>query len=144
MCSSAVIESWQITRGSMLSSYLQIWMAFDISGLCHAHSILMLPNVAQTSIYDRITGTIMFFLWQVAAIRVEDLVQCLGRGLLSAPKDQWQRHIIGYVRVLWSFWVSLPWVPDDLLRMGLLIRPTTEFSVTRSPGGYIVSLVADK
>lgn len=128
----------------MLSSYLQVWMAFGISGLCHAHGILMFPNVSHASIYDRVVGTIMFFTWQAAAICIEDFVQHLASGVLRTRAGQRGQCLIGYAWVFWSFWVSLPWVADDLFRMGLIVQPAATMSPHRSPGGYIVSLIADR
>jgi hypothetical protein len=128
----------------MLSSYLQVWMAFGISGFCHAHGILMFPNVSHASIYNRVIGTIMFFTWQAAAVCTEDFVQHLASGLLRMGAGQRERRLIGYVWVFGSFWVSLPWVADDLFRMELIVPPAATMSPPRSPGRYIVNLIADR
>lgn len=143
-CSTAVIETLQIKRGSTLSSYLQVWMAFGVSGLCHAHGILMFPNVSHASIYNRVAGTNMVFAWQAAAVCIEDLVQHLASGLLRTKRGQRERRLIGYAWIFWSFWMSLPWVADDLFRTGLIVQPAAMPSPPRSPGGYIVSLMADR
>lgn len=124
--SAVVIKVCRIPRGTILSSQLQVWTAFLLSGLGHAQGLLMLPEQTRTSLITRTQGTMMFFLWQALVISCEDMLCMIyekhGRRL---DRTSHGCRFLGYMWVLLSFWISIPWVADDLLRAGLLTASTS-------------------
>lgn len=56
-----------------------------------------------------------YFLWQAAAITFEDFVQWGWKRVFRPPKGP--VHLIGYIWVICSFWFSLPWAGDVMMRV---------------------------
>lgn len=128
-CSAVTIKVCRIPRGTVLSSQTQIWIAFLLSGLGHAQGLLMLPWPTRTSLLSKTHGTMMFFLWQALMISCEDALHILYQkhGMGLGPLSQ-RLRALGYLWVLLSFWISIPWVADNLLRAGLLTASRDGFS----------------
>ncbi|KAF2179246.1 hypothetical protein K469DRAFT_754016 [Zopfia rhizophila CBS 207.26] len=127
-----VVDVLRIPRGSNLSSYTQIWLAFAISGLMHTQFFVLLPYPSNINFSERTMGVMAFFMWQAAAITLEDFVQwvwCKSGG--SVEKSNWFKTVIGYSWVLGSFWISLPWVADVMMRIRLTEESFLGFSVVR-------------
>ena len=126
----AFVDAVGIKRGSTLSSYTQLWLAFLISALMHAQSFLILPSPTNITLSERTVGVVQFFLWQAAAITFEDFVQWLWArlgGKTSGPSIF--RTVIGYVWVVWSFWYSVPLGADVWMRMRIGQEPFLPFTV---------------
>ncbi|KAI1778795.1 membrane bound O-acyl transferase family-domain-containing protein [Hypoxylon cercidicola] len=127
------VDFLSIPRGTNLSSYLQIWLAFAISGFMHAQSMLLLPHPSNITFSERTVGVMAFFMWQAAAITMEDFVQWLwskySGGREASP---WISRFVGYAWVIWSFWVSLPWAADVMMRIRLTEESFLGFSMLRS------------
>ncbi|OTB04086.1 hypothetical protein M426DRAFT_321179 [Hypoxylon sp. CI-4A] len=128
-----IVDFLSIHRGTNISSYIQIWLAFTISGFMHAQSMLLLPHPSNITFAERTAGVMAFFLWQAAAITTEDFVQWLW-GKLSGDLEvnPWARRFIGYTWVISTFWVSLPWAADVMMRIRLTEESFLGFSILRS------------
>jgi len=113
-----VVKALGIRRGTNLSSYTQLWLAFFTSGFFHAASILLMPSPINITFRERTTGIMLFFLWQAAAVTTEDFVQYLWKTICGSPKrgSQWPT-VVGFCWVILSFWISLPWAGDVLMRV---------------------------
>ena len=66
-----------IKRGTNMFSYTQLRLAFTLSGIFHALSQLMAPSPINITSEERTVGIFLFFLWQAAAITIEDCVHWL-------------------------------------------------------------------
>ncbi|POS75434.1 hypothetical protein DHEL01_v206176 [Diaporthe helianthi] len=124
-----VINTIGIARGTNLSSYTQIWLAFVASGLMHAQSMLLLPHPPNITVSERTLGVLAFFLWQAAAITIEDLFQWLYRRTYSGFLSQRAMNVIGYAWVIVSFWISLPWAGNVMMRLRLTEKSFLGFSL---------------
>jgi len=99
--------------------------------------MLMLAAPTTLKIGDRTLGTISFFLWQALVISVEDATLWMtARGRFNFGKGESCRYV-GLLWVMTSFWILVPWVANDLLRMGLLTPPM----LPNSPMEHIAALV---
>ncbi|KAI1176310.1 membrane bound O-acyl transferase family-domain-containing protein [Nemania sp. FL0916] len=117
--SDAASRKLGASKGSTTDTYLRLWIAFTISGAMHAGSMLILPCPANLTLADRTVGMIVFFMWQAAAITVEDFVQWaweLFYGDDTSPVARWAT-VLGYAWVVTSFWISLPMAGDVMLRL---------------------------
>lgn len=85
----------------------------------------MLPNLTRVPTFTRIRGTLIFFIWQAFAITVED-VFCMACRRCDVSKNHYLQkfRFVGFFWVLLSFWISIPFVADDLLRAGVLTTST--------------------
>lgn len=90
-------------------------MTFTVSGIFHALSILLMPCPKNITFYERTAGIMYYFLWQAAVITLEDFVQWLWKKAFGSPKGP--THIIGYLWVICSFYLSLPLAGDVMLRV---------------------------
>jgi hypothetical protein len=119
-----------IKRGTNLSSYFQLWLAFFTSGCMHAASMMMLPAPVNITWQERTLGMLQFFLWQAAAITFEDFVQWTLRGRWETSR-RWRllRPWIGYVWVTCSMWYSLPFAGDVMLRIRLQEKSFLPFTL---------------
>lgn len=111
-------------RGSKLSSYTQLYVAFIISGIGHAISIAYYPFregvPADSSHY---IGTLWFFVAQALAITFEDIAIGIYNRQKRVVLSDGTRKVIGYVWVIFWFYYSLPWALDEHLNKGLGYRP---------------------
>lgn len=90
-----------IQHGTNLSSYLQIWFGFLVSGFFHATSHLILPSPIDVSVAERAYPIFLFFTLQAAAITFEDMAQwgwCKGMGY-GEGQTKW-RKLVGYIWVV--------------------------------------------
>ena len=116
----AVVDAIGIPRGTMLSSYIQLWLAFLMSGIGHAASILVLPSPVNITLDERTTGLVWFFLSQAALITLEDLIQWLwNRFTIIRSHHASFNTIVGYIWVVWTLWYTLPMAGDVYVRMRL-------------------------
>lgn len=99
-----------------------------ISGVMHAASMLILPSPSNLSLGDRTLGIFYFFLWQAAAVTLEDFFQWCYRG----PKLGGWASILGYAWVVGSFWFSLPLAGDTMLRLRMGEDVPLPFSMFQS------------
>ncbi|KAH8888278.1 toxin biosynthesis protein [Thozetella sp. PMI_491] len=127
-----VVDRLGIRRGTNLSSYLQIWIAFAFSGFMHAQSMLLLPRPPNITATESTVGVMAFFLWQAAAITAEDLAQWLWRKVSGDVMiDRRIRKWLGYSWVILSFWISLPWAADVMMRIRLTEESFLGFSLVK-------------
>lgn len=106
-----------IKRGTNLSSYTQLWLAFTLSGVFHALSQLMAPSPTNITFEERTVGIFLFFLWQAAVITIEDGVHWLWkRGGDDFANPSVFRTGVGYLWVCFSMWCSIPLAGDVFLR----------------------------
>jgi len=108
-----------------MSSYTQLWLSFLISGLGHAASIVVLPSPDNITFSERSYGLVAFFLFQAAAITIEDFVLWL-RGPRSSSVFG---SLLGYGWVAGTLWYSLPLAGDVYVRMRLGEKPLLPFTV---------------
>jgi len=126
----AFIDALHVKRGTILSSYVQLWLAFTISGFMHAASMLMLPAPINITWSERTVGMLQFFLWQAAAITFEDFVQWALRGQYDQSKNSRTcRSCIGYLWVTCFMWYSLPFAGDVMLRIRLTEKSFLPFTL---------------
>lgn len=84
----------------------------------HAASMTLMPCPANVPEWDRWRGLLLYFIWQAAVITTEDFVIYFWRNVWGGGQEKrmWKR-LVGYVWVTWSFWASLPWAADVLLKL---------------------------
>ncbi|KAI1457506.1 toxin biosynthesis protein [Annulohypoxylon moriforme] len=135
-----------IPRGCNLSSYTKLYLAFLISGSFHTLGQLHLPRPSNITAEDCALGFLLFFLWQAAAITLEDFVIYVRdrvAGKPSSPGTQQLYTLLGYTWVFMSMWWSLPFVGNAVLRIRVgtesfapfpLMRPIVEAYVPIPPG----------
>lgn len=123
------MDTLGIVRGTTLASYMHIWLAFFISGCMHAQSMALLPRPANITLYEATAGIMHFFLWQALAITFEDFVMWLWKtsGKSDAPMA-WKAGI-GYLWVVISMFISLPWAANVMMRLRLTEESFLGFSV---------------
>ncbi|KAJ4474273.1 hypothetical protein J3R30DRAFT_3507258 [Lentinula aciculospora] len=94
---------FRFSKGSVASSYTQLYIAFFLSGLIHVTS------------FD--TRPVWFFLSQAATITFEDIVICFGRkiGLRSSPTTR----LLGYVWVFCSLTLTFGIWLDSMNSAGI-------------------------
>lgn len=128
-----ITNQLSIPRGTTLSSQSQIWIAFTVSGFMHAQSMLLLPHPPNINFEERTWGVMKFFLWQAAAITFEDFVQWIWTKVAGKRENHRSRAKtwIGYAWVVTSFWISLPWAADVMMRIRLTEKSFLGFSVVR-------------
>ncbi|KAI8632625.1 membrane bound O-acyl transferase family-domain-containing protein [Xylariaceae sp. FL1651] len=123
--SEAAVSHMNIEKGSTTSTYLRLWIAFAISGIMHAGSMVILPSPANLTLADRTVGIFCFFVWQAVAITLEDLMQWVwklsrdrvgGQPVASSSPPLWVT-VLGYVWVVASFWFSLPMAGGVMLKL---------------------------
>ncbi|PSN66993.1 hypothetical protein BS50DRAFT_588029 [Corynespora cassiicola Philippines] len=114
----SLVDALGIKRGTNTSSYTQLWISFAISGVMHAASMTLMPCPANVPEWHRWRGLLLYFMWQALAITTEDLVMYLWRTAFggSGRSSTW-KNVVGYMWVTWSFWTSLPWAADVLLKL---------------------------
>ncbi|KAK8154306.1 putative toxin biosynthesis protein [Phyllosticta citrichinensis] len=112
-----LLDLFGIRRGTNTSSYTQLWLSFAISGFMHAASLTLMPCPANVPERDRWVGLMCYFLWQAAAITLEDFVLFLWRKNFGVGSSGALTNIVGYIWVTCSFWFSLPMAADVLLKL---------------------------
>ncbi|KAI1422000.1 membrane bound O-acyl transferase family-domain-containing protein [Xylaria sp. FL1777] len=137
----AFVDALGIRRGTNWSSYTTLYLAFLFSGTFHALSQRQMPCPVDVSDSERVVGFFLFFVWQAAAITVEDFVQwswgryTKERGL---SRNIFISRVVGYIWVTWCIWTSLPLAGDTFLRMRLGEESFLPFSLT---GPYVDKFV---
>ena len=129
---NAFIQILKIPRGTNLSSYTTLYLAFTMSGAFHALSQLQMPCPTNITPAERTVGFFLFFVWQAAAITLEDLMQWCwrkaGRGLRQ-DTGKLGRRLVGYVWITVSMWASMPLVADTFLRMRIGTESFLPFTI---------------
>lgn len=108
-----------ITRGTTLSSYTQLWLAFAISGTMHANSMLGLPRPLNITTAECTLGMLRFFLWQALAITGEDFFMWGCRSSFGGAVPRDIKTVVGRVWSTGSCWYSIACAGDVMLRMRL-------------------------
>ena len=73
-----------------------------------------------------------FFVWQALAITLEDIAQWMWKKTISPTgKKSQMTTVIGYIWVIMSFWISLPWAADVMMRVRLTEKSFLGFTVMR-------------
>ncbi|KAG9230929.1 toxin biosynthesis protein [Amylocarpus encephaloides] len=124
----------RIQRGTNLSSYTKLYLAFAISGMFHALSQLQMPCPTNITPSERCWGFFLFFVWQTVAITLEDCVQWLYKkagGKFEDVRGRTLRTAAGYCWVIGSMWLSIPLVGDTFLRMRMGVDSLLPFSIAR-------------
>lgn len=122
-----------IKKGTNLSSYSTLYLAFLFSGIFHAISQRQMPRPADVSDSDIVVGFFLFFVWQAAAITVEDFAQwCWKRsaGVHGLGESRYVVRLVGYIWVTLSIWASLPLAGDCFLRMRMGEQSFLPFTLT--------------
>ncbi|KAF2446664.1 hypothetical protein P171DRAFT_430761 [Karstenula rhodostoma CBS 690.94] len=123
------IDALHIARGTTLASYAHVWLAFFISGFMHAQSMALLPRPPNITLHEATAGMLYFFLWQAFAITAEDFVIWLWKTSgLSINPAPWN-SVLGYVWVIFSMWISIPWAADVMMRLRLTEESFLGFTV---------------
>lgn len=132
-----VVDTLHISRGTVWSSQLQIWLSFFLSAIFHAQCHLILPAPGNITLEDRTVPIFFFFLWQAFAISLEDLAHAVSSPLIRRlgleRMKGWAmaKKLIGWMWVLTSFWISIPWVADLTLRFRFGDELMIPFSVVK-------------
>jgi hypothetical protein len=90
----------------------------------------LLPRPRNITLFDATVGVVQFFVWQALAITLEDFAQYLWRQ--SGQKIERLgrlRYIMGYLWVVCSMWISLPWAADVMMRLKLTEESFLGFTV---------------
>jgi hypothetical protein len=132
--SDALASFLRIPKGTNLSSYTKLYFAFLFSGTFHALSQLQMPSPVNITASERTNGFFFFFVWQMAAITLEDFAQWAVRktnfaGL--AKEGSGIRRVIGWVWVTTVMWKGMPLVGDTFLRMRMGVDPLLPNSFSR-------------
>ncbi|KAG1795344.1 membrane bound O-acyl transferase family-domain-containing protein [Suillus plorans] len=106
-------------RGTPGSSYVQIYVAFLLSGLVHTGGDIVLSG-SSTSAVSRPFFSMPFFFMQAVVITLEDALIRTGRRL--GVKDSFWTRALGFVWVaIWFGW-CVPGFAEDMIRAGGGIR----------------------
>ncbi|KAH6666346.1 toxin biosynthesis protein [Halenospora varia] len=128
----------KIPRGTNLSSYTKLYLAFLLSGTFHSLGQLHLPRSSNITAGECAEGFFLFFVWQAAAITAEDFAKWIVRKNGWSPQSNKSKrycNMIGHAWVFFSMWMSFPIVGDTMLRMRIgtgqfapfpLMRPLVE------------------
>ncbi|KDQ11714.1 hypothetical protein BOTBODRAFT_35147 [Botryobasidium botryosum FD-172 SS1] len=122
----------RLPRGSYLSAFVQLLVAFSLSALMHCGGDYMAVR--------RLDISWPFFTSQAFGIAAEDWVIKLGGGMVSSAVV---RRVIGYVWVLSWFRLSVPWIVGSWVDMGLVATPkSSRISVLNGlwSGDWVVHL----
>ncbi|KAI0516996.1 toxin biosynthesis protein [Xylaria bambusicola] len=114
--SDAIASFLHISRGSNLSSYTKLYIAFSISGTFHALGLLYLPRPSNIDAWRCSFTLFKFFILQSAAITLEDFIIWCGRRVIKGNLHGSVR-MIGYVWVFCFMWWSLQLVGDSVLEL---------------------------
>ena len=126
----AFVDYFGIKRGTNLSSYTQLWLAFLLSGCMHANSMLGLPAPFNITRSERTVGMVQFFLFQAAAITFEDFVQWGWKRLGGKTENAGPLlRTVGYVWVVGCFWYSMHFAANVMLRMRLMEESFLPFTL---------------
>ncbi|ETS77620.1 hypothetical protein PFICI_09682 [Pestalotiopsis fici W106-1] len=110
----------RIPRGTNLSSYTKLYLAFLISGTFHALGQLHLPRPSNITAAECTMGFIYFFMSQAIAITLEDFVIWLGCSSGLMPESPRAKRCIKWLGRTWVFlfilW-TLPFVGDIILKV---------------------------
>ncbi|KAF2677290.1 putative toxin biosynthesis protein [Lentithecium fluviatile CBS 122367] len=126
---------FRIPKGTNMSSYMKLWLAFIISGFFHAVSSLQMPFPDNLTPGERSLGFWWFFIWNVSAITLEDFLLWIVKK--TFPKGQftregsWVRTVVGYLWVSLVIWQGLPLVGDMCLRMRVGAESPLPFSLSQ-------------
>ena len=132
------MEVLGIRRGTNWSSYTQLYFTFFISGIFHSASLLLMPYPTNITFRQRTIGIMYYFLWQAVAITLEDMVQWAWRSVFGKVKaNNRLANITGYVWVICSFWFSLPWAGDVMMRIKMGETSPFPFAITGRLMKYI-------
>lgn len=132
--SDCLINALNIPRGTSLSNYTQVYLAFAISGVLHAFGDFVVAGPSYTGI------SLRFFLSQALAITFEDAVLALARRAGFSDWPTRMARIVGYVWVFVWFSVSLPLFQDWQLALYPEFEAVLPFSVVRTyvpPAVYV-------
>jgi len=92
---SGLEDFLRIQRGTKISSNLQLWAAFAISGVMHAVSMLMLPAPTNITFEDKSVGMMQFFYGKLRLLLRKIL--CIGFGKrFPARGKRW-----AFVQIYW-------------------------------------------
>jgi uncharacterized membrane protein len=89
------------------------------------------------SFSSRSVGFFQFFIWQAAAITLEDFVLYLWRTAVGTTQERrlWHR-LVGYAWVICWFAFSLPYFMDIMLKMKNFEKPMLPFTVMEAVVPY--------
>lgn len=85
----------------------------------HANSMRGLPRPSNITTTDCTLGMLRFFLWQALAITLEDLAMWICQHTFGGKGPKAFQSVVGWAWVLVSFWFSMHWAGDVMLRMRL-------------------------
>ncbi|GAW14658.1 hypothetical protein ANO14919_040610 [Xylariales sp. No.14919] len=132
-----IVDLFRIPRQTPLSSNTQVWLAFLMSSFFHAQLNLITPVPSNIEFAERTIGMFRFFMWQALAISFEDTMRSIcGRG--ERIGSIWEgggricnvlRKPLGWIWVILSFWVSIPWAADVTLRFRFGDESMVPFSI---------------
>ncbi|CAI6334459.1 unnamed protein product [Periconia digitata] len=132
--SDAVATFFRIRKGTNMSSYTKLYTAFLISGTFHALSQLQMPSPINITAEERTRGFFLFFVWQMAAITLEDFVQWIVRTTrvpIFRGEGTWISTVVGWAWVTVVMWKGLPLVGDTFVRMRMGVDPLLPNSFSR-------------
>lgn len=92
----------QYPKGSFMSAYIQLFVAFFVSGIIHGAA-----DFVAIHDFHRVVRNIRYFVLQAVAILFEDTVIAYGKknGIKSVPK------VVGYAWVVgWMVWSGPIWL----------------------------------
>lgn len=130
----AMAAVFNIPKGTNLSSYSKLYFAFLFSGTFHALSQLQMPSPVNITVSERTVGFLLFFIWQMAAITLEDFAQWLGKKVNFAGLSREKSTIrtwIGWTWVTVVMWKGLPLVGDTFLRLRMGVDSLLPYSLCR-------------
>lgn len=136
--SQAVVSKLGIKRGTLLSSYTQLYFSFLLSATGHGIVIYGMPHGPKHTVWDRFWSFWLCFALQAVAIHLEDFV-IWGYWQIAARPDvrdkgremgnsRWQR-VVGRIWVIcWCYMISVIMV-DPGLKVGTYASNPIPFSV---------------
>ncbi|OAX38573.1 hypothetical protein K503DRAFT_691336, partial [Rhizopogon vinicolor AM-OR11-026] len=110
----ATSSAFGFKRGTLESSYTQLYVAFFLSGLMHTGGDIVLSS--HTSTVSRSFFSMPFFLLQAFAITLEDMFIWIA-GRLNVKSNLWTR-VLGYVWVAAWFGWCVPEFVKNQVRWG--------------------------
>ena len=134
----ALVSFLRVPRGTLLSSYVQLYTTFLISAFFHGMTTYMAPPSAGHSLHDSFWLFFNFFILQAMGIHFEDTVigiydRVFPSNVRSVNTEEKKRDgleaevdntpswktLVGYTWLICWFWFSLGWGGDANLKSGL-------------------------
>ncbi|GMG23940.1 unnamed protein product [Aspergillus oryzae var. brunneus] len=89
---------------------------------------LLMPRPGNVTTSEIAVGIFLFFPWQALVVTTEDFVIWLWKQWYGSYQPRWA-PVVGYLWVIVTFWIALPWPGDSLCHLKMGEVPPLPFTV---------------